>query len=39
MGGIWYQDEQEQYILGIFIHNYGEEENPVFDENSPEGKR
>lgn len=39
IGGMWYQDEQEQYILGIFIHNYGEPENPVFDENSPEGQK
>lgn len=39
IGGMWYQDEQEQYILGIFIHNYGEPETPVFDENSPEGQK
>ncbi len=39
IGGIWYQDEQDQYILGIFIHNYGDTETPAFDENSPEGKK
>lgn len=39
IGGMWYEDEQKQYILGIFIRNYGESENPVFDESSPEGKK
>lgn len=39
MGGMWYQDENEQYILGIFIHNYSETEESIFDENSPEGKK
>ncbi len=39
MGGMWYQDEQDQYILGIFIHNYGETDTPSFDENSPEAKK
>lgn len=39
MSGMWYQDENDQYILGIFIHNYGEMEESVFDENSPEGKK
>lgn len=39
MSGMWYQDENDQYILGIFIHNYGETEESVFDENSPEGKK
>jgi len=39
MSGMWYQDEKDQYILGIFIHNYGETEESVFDENSPEGKK
>ena len=39
MGGMWYLDEQDQYILGIFIRNYGESENPEFDADSPEGKK
>lgn len=39
MSGMWYQDENDQYILGIFIHNYGEVEESVFDEGSPEGKK
>ena len=32
-------DEQDQYILGIFIRNYGESENSEFDADSPEGKK
>ena len=39
MGGMWYLDEQDQYILGIFIRNYGESENSEFDADSPEGKK
>ncbi len=39
MGGMWYQDEKDQYILGIFIRNYGETEESAFDEDSPEGKK
>lgn len=39
MSGMWYQDENDQYILGIFIHNYVETEESVFDETSPEGKK
>ncbi len=39
IGGMWYQDENDQYILGIFIRNYGDMEESVFDESSPEGKK
>lgn len=39
MSGMWYQDEQEHYILAVFIQNYGESEESSFDESSPEGKK
>lgn len=39
IGGMWYPDENDQYILGIFIRNYGELEESIFDESSPEGKK
>ncbi len=39
IGGMWYQDENDQYILGIFIRNYDDTEESVFDESSPEGKK
>ena len=39
MGGMWYLDEQDQYILAVFIRNYGESENSEFDADSPEGKK
>lgn len=40
ISGSWYQDEQEQYILGLFIYNYDDiESTDTFDENSPEGRR
>ncbi len=39
MSGMWYQDEQDQYILAVFIQNYGESDEPVFNEESPEGQK
>lgn len=39
MSGMWYQDEQDQYILAVFIQNYGETQESLIDENSPEGKK
>ena len=39
MSGMWYQDEQDQYILAVFIQNYAESDVSGFDETSPEGKK
>lgn len=39
INGMWYKDEQDVYILGLFIYNYGEPENPTYDENAPESKQ
>lgn len=39
IGGMWYQDEQDQYILGVFIHNYNDTSESEFDKSSPEAKK
>ncbi|MDE6887351.1 MAG: hypothetical protein K2P45_01690 [Eubacterium sp.] len=39
IGGMWYQDEQDQYILGVFIRNYNDTSESEFDKTSPEGKK
>lgn len=40
INGSWYQDEEDQYILGLFIYNYNDTDEPAtFDANSQEGKR
>ncbi len=40
ISGNWYQDEQDDLILGIFMANYEESENAnTYDMNSPEGQK
>ena len=40
INGSWYQDEKDQYILGLFIYNYSDtEESAAVDPDSKEAKK
>ncbi len=39
LSGMWYQDEQDQYILAVYMQNFGESGDSSIDENSPEAKK
>lgn len=39
LSGMWYKDEKGDFILGLYIFNYGESDTPAYDENSPEYKK
>lgn len=37
--GMWYKDEDNTYILGLYFYNYGESDSPSYDPDSPEAKK